>query len=742
MLLTAPSPLTLQGALPPGLWVHWMEGREELGRLFQYELEIFSEAGEVALGALLGAPLTASLATEEGVRHFNGIVTRAARMADRDEFFVFRVVLSPRLWLLTRTRDCRIYQGLTVPEVVKAVLREHAIPFSERLQPDTYRRRDYLTQYRESDFGFVSRLMEEEGIYYHFRHTAERHELVLCDSAASHDPAPGYQRLPVRPRPDAKLVRDHLTGWRPVHQAASARVTLQDHDFRLRAGTDIRVVKAVGAEHQDDELESYDFPGGQVLGQNQDGADAGATRQAGEQRALVQLQEQRSRLERIAAEGNARGVEAGALLEVDVLPAIGKKFLITATVHRLRNIYFRSESATTPQQLCEVSLEAIEATRPFRPERVTSKPVIAGPQTATVVGKEGEEIWTDRYGRVKVQFPWDREGRGDEGSSCWVRVGQIWAGNNWGAIAIPRIGQEVIVQFLEGDPDRPLVTGSVYNVDHMPPYPLPAEATRSGIRTHSSKGGGPDNFNEIRFEDRRGAEELHLQAEKDLTTLVKHDQSTTVGNDQSAAVAANRSVSVGGNESHSVSGTRSLSVSGKDTQSFGNERAISVASADTHTIEGPRTEIYNGGRSREVKSFDTTTVEGGSKTTTVHGAYNVTADAQFQVQQGGNQLLIKDQVVVSSLGNVLVENPACQVSFSGGRLTLSAQTEISLVCGPASITLKSDGTITIDAPQNVTASSGGSGLELVPASATMSAAKATVAGQGITEIVGGIVKIN
>jgi type VI secretion system secreted protein VgrG len=734
-------PITLLGDLPPGLWVHWMNGREEMGRLYEYELEIFSEAVDLGLATLLGKAVTVCLSQQEGVRRWNGIVTRLRRMRDADGVMVFRAVLSPRLWLLTRTRDCRIYQGLTVPEVVKSVFREHAIVFSERLQPG-YRTWDYLTQYRESDFDFVSRIMEQEGIYYYFRHALDRHELVLADSVASHDPSPGYERLPVRPEGTAKVARDHLHDWRPVHRAGSARVALQDHDFRLRRGADLRVARSAGPEHTEDAYEIYDYPGEHVTAENREQGDAGAHREAGEHYALTRLDEARVGLDQVEAEGNARGVQTGALLQIDVPAVAARKYLVTGTEHRLRNIDFRS-GGSDKQELCQVSLTGIDSQRPFRPARLTPRPVIAGPQTAVVVGQAGEEIWTDKHGRVKVQFPWDREGKSDEQSSCWVRVAQVWAGQGWGGIHIPRLGQEVVVQFLEGDPNRPLVTGSLYNADNPPPYPLPAGATQSGIKTRSTKGGSADNFNEIRLEDRKGAEEMHLQAERDMSTLVKHDQSTTVQNDQTVAVQANRSLSVGGNESHAVTGTRSLSVTGDDTQSFSANRQISVTGTDSHAITGARTETYQGGRSRSVTGADSTTVEGGNKETTVHGEYNITADAKYLVQQAGNQLLISTLVMLEGMADVTITNPGSTISMSGGAVNIFAGKEINLTCGSAQISLTSDGTISITGAQKVNASSGNSAVELVPSSATLTSKNSTVVqGKTVTEISGGTVKIN
>jgi type VI secretion system secreted protein VgrG len=730
----ANAPITLTSPLPPGqLHVRSMTGQEELGRLFEYEIELLTKTPRVAAEALLGKPMTVSVAKHLGKRLFNGIVTRITRLGTYEGITVLRVLLAPRLWLLTRTRDCRIFQHMTVPEVVAQVLGDHGIDFVKRLETAPYRKWEYLTQYRESDFAFISRLMEQEGIYYYFKHSAEKHDLVLADSmATSHDPVTGYERMTVHAPSPMPLERDHLTSFRERSAIASAKVTLQDHDFRMRRGSDIRAVRGVSEEHDGDGFEVYDYPGEYTLDENKKDADVRGTREGGERYAQVRLEELRGERERCEGEGNARGLEVGAVFAVDIPEVATKKFLILSTHHEYRNPDPASGGAEG--EVCHVTFAALNLERQFRPNRTTERPIIAGPQTGTVVGKEGEELWTDEYGRVKVQLHWDRLGQWNEDSSVFMRVAQVWAGSNWGAIHIPRIGQEVVVQFLEGDPDRPLVVGSLYNIDNPPPYTLPENATQSGIKTRSTKGGTPQNFNEIRFEDKKGQEELHIQAEKDMTTLVKNDQSTSV--------QANRSVSTGGNESYSVTGTRTLTVTKKDTETFEDAREVSVAQADTHTIDGKRTESYNGGRERTVKSFDNTTVEGANKNTTVHGQYNVTADEHYKVAQGGNQIYVKDKVFVESVGEIKLQNQQCEVDLKDGKLTITAASEITLNCGPTSITLKSDGTISITGPQKVTVAGGSGGVELAPTGATVSGQKATVSGTMMTEITGGIVKVN
>jgi len=344
-------------------------------------------------------------------------------------------------------------------------------------------------------------------------------------------------------------------------------------------------------------------------------------------------------------------------------------------------------------------LTAIDRATPFRMRRL-EKPIVRGPQTARVVGPKDEEIWTDKYGRIKLQFHWDRDTeRKGEHRSCWVRVAHPWAGNRWGAIHLPRVGNEVVVDFLEGDPDRPLVTGSVYNADNMPPYALPENKTQSGIKTRSSKGGTEANFNEIRFEDKKDHEELHIQAERNMSILVKHDQSLTV---------------------------------------HGNRKV---------TVHGASTGTHHGGRNETIQNGDSLTVERSDKTTMVGGEYNIVAVKHYNVSSGESAVCdvdLKEGVatITAAKGIDLVCGDASLSLKKDGLATITAANEINLVCGGASLSLKSDGTVTIQGKKTLNATGAESKLELAAAGATLSGQNAKLSGQTMTDISGGTVKIN
>jgi type VI secretion system secreted protein VgrG len=656
---------------------------EELGRPFEFHLDLLSTKKDLAVrdamwsGMSISVDLPASLNLPTGgTRYFNGYVTSFARGEFRGEYTRYRATLRPWFWLLSRVSDCRIFQNMTVPEIVKKVCSDLGFDdVDASLLHETYRTLEYVVQYRETSFNFISRLMEQEGIYYFFRHTKEGlHILVLAESAASHVAVKGYETVTYLP-PEAlqqgsRGGDEHIARWQVSRQVQALNFTLDDFNFETpRAGLRVNVPANIPAdEDSGDAFELYDYPG--LYG----------TAEEGNKVVKLMMEERRAQVERATGGGNARGLTAGALFKLGnyTVDDQNKEYLILSTTCTLTPNVFES-GTQTPGPEFDCSFVAMDSQRPFRTARKTPKPVVQGPQTAIVVGEDKEEITTDKYGRVRVQFNWDRVGTFNQDSSCWVRVAQVWAGQAWGAMHIPRIGQEVIVEFLEGDPDRPIITGRVYNFDNMPPYKLPDNKTQSGIKSRSTKGGGPSNFNEIRFEDKKGSEEFHIQAEKDYSALVK----------------ANQSITVGGDRTLSVTGKETITITKKEKQVYKDEREMTVAQTDTETITGKHTGTYNGGRELIVEKFDDTTVNSANKNTTVHGQFNITADEHFKVAQGKNQLYIKDQVYVESVGEIQLKNDKGHLDMAAGKFTVTSSDEITLTCGSASISLKKDGTIEI-----------------------------------------------
>jgi len=700
-----------------------MTGFESLGRPFELDVDVLSPTGEVPVSEVLGQPF--SVALSQGLsppRWWNGIVTRFAQVAWTGAAFRFRAKLRPAMWLMTRRSNCKVYQHTTIPDLVLQLFAAHGVVVKRHLGRETYPSWEYLVQYNETDFQFVSRLMELEGIYYYFVHEKGKHTLWLVDALTIPDKIAGPGRIPFATTGDRATdptsQHEMIDSWSAALQVEPGALVAMEYDFedaRNELKSTLAAPKA--AATADDEL--FEYPGRYLPSADRD--DYVRRRLEGHQLDHQQVQ----------GTGSARALAPGFLfsLEDHPSPSQNQEYLLTSVSYQLTATQHTSGGADAGPDY-RASFTGIDGKRRYYPPQATPRPVVQGPQTALVVGPKGEEIWTDEYGRVKVQFHWDRFGKRDEESSLFVRVSQAWAGSGWGAMQVPRIGQEVIVDFLEGNPDRPIITGRVYNNANMPPF----NKTQSGMRSHSTPGGGPSNYNEVRFEDSKGKEELHIQAEKDQSTLVKNNQTITVNGD--------RTVTVSGNETISVSGTRSTTVTKKETETFSDAREMTVGQTNSDTITGKHTGTYNGGREETVLKGDTLTVNGSDKTTTVHGKYDVTADSEFKVTQGANTMLIKDSVDVDSVGEIHLHNAGSSLDLKDGVLTLWSASEIKLECGPSSISIKSDGTIAVNGPQKVTATGGGSGVELHQPGATLSGAKATVSGGSMTEITGGVVKIN
>jgi type VI secretion system secreted protein VgrG len=517
--IKSPLPDDANGVSP--LLLRQLRAKEELSRLFTYEVDMFSAKDDIDPIDLLGKPMTVSvrLAQNAQTRHFNGIVASFSYQGRADGNSRYHAVLRPWIWLLTQNFDCRIFQNMTAPNIFEKVCKEtHGFSdYTLTSLSESYRKREYCVQYRESDFSFVSRLLEEEGIFYYFEHDEQKHTLVLADDNSDFPDVTGEKDVVFRPPGESRVDLEHISVWSVGHEVQTGACVLDDYDF-TKPRVDLAGRSAIQRKHSHAAYEMYDYPG-----LHWEATD-------GETLARIRIEEVQSRHKRYSGVADHRNFTPGRAFKLKDYPREKEdtEYIILATDIKVDSAeveQFRAEA----ENLFEVSFKAIDRSDPFRPERLTPKPFVRGPQTAVVVGKNGEEIWTDKYARVKVQFHWDREGHSDENSSCWVRVSQVWAGKNWGGIQIPRIGQEVIVDFLEGDPDRPLITGRVYNDGQMPPYALPDNQTQSGIISRSSKNGTPENFNELRFEDKADEEKIYIHAEKDFERIVEDNDVLKVG---------------------------------------------------------------------------------------------------------------------------------------------------------------------------------------------------------------------
>ena len=645
---------TLSVTTPLGediLLLRAMSGKEHLSTLFEYELELISKYDSIQHEELLGQPVTVQLELPNyRTRYFNGIVSRFSHIGFDGSLAIYQATLVPWLWFLSRTSDCRIFQDQTVPDIVKDIFREHGYTDFEEFLVEPHQRRNYCVQYRETDFDFISRLLEQEGIYYFFRHRKDRHTLVLTDDYGAHRPIAGYEEIPYYPSDETALrERDHISGWSVAGAVQSGVFVHTDFDYTAPR-KDLLTMVHHPHEHARADLERYDYPGGYTQ------------RDQGDDWARARIEELHVDYETVKGSGNARGLATGSLFTLTKYPRDdqNREYLIVSTEYKLQSDAFGSSgeiggtASTGPVFQCWFT--ALDAQTPYRPPRITPKARVQGPQTAIVVGKSGQEIRTDQYGRVKVQFHWDRYGKSDEHSSCWVRVAQLWAGKNWGAMAVPRIGQEVIVDFLEGDPDRPIITGRVYNGVNKPPYGLPAGAAVSGLTSNSTKGGS--GYNEYVMDDTKGNELIREHGQFDKDSTIEHDLREHVLNDRSRDVTNNETVRIGKD--------RSQTVGNDETTNIGHDRSEQVGSNETISIGANRTETVGANEIINVAQTRTRTV-GVNEAVNVGSAQEVTVGGLQTVTVGSTRAVTVAKSQNVTIGTTLSENVGTDWSETVGK---------------------------------------------------------------------------
>ena len=621
------------------LLFHGMTAYEEMSRPFDYQLELLSSKADINLDEILGKNVTIKLAlAEDQVRHFNGYITRFSVGGTYGRYNRYIAKVRPWLWFLTRTSDCRIFQEMTVPDIIKAVFADFGAADYKFELTSSYRKWTYCVQYRETDFNFVSRLMEQEGIGYYFRHSEGHNTLVLTDSTSKHDPAEACTKLSFisageQVRPDL----EHISSWELSREIQPGVYVHDDHDFE-RPSVELKASKTLPRKYTPSNAEVYDWPGEYV--QIPDG----------QQYAAIRIDELGSQFETAQALTNARGLLVGALLTLEdhPRPDQNREYLVLAARYHLSFENYESiPNAGGTAYQC--SFTAMPSSQQFRPKRETPKPFVQGPQTAVVVGPAGEEIFTDKYGRVKVQFHWDRRGKKDDNSSCWIRVSHPWAGKGWGAVSNPRIGQEVIVDFLEGDPDQPIITGRVYNAEQMPPYDLPANQTQTGIKSRSSKGGGGANFNEIRMEDKMGSEQLFIHAEKNQDIEVENDETHWVGHDRKKTIDHDETTNVKHDRTETVDNNETITVHGQRTETVDKDETITIHMNRTETVDINETISIGADRSIDVGGSETATVAM-QRTHTVGINETITVGAAQEITIGGLQAVTIGAVQTISVG--------------------------------------------------------------------------------------------
>ncbi len=635
------------------LLLNSFSGQEGISRPFRFVLDLVADVqnnkpAQVVPHSLVGKPMTIRIELEDGEKFINGLCERFSTGSTDDEFTHYSATIVPWFSFLSLASNCRIFQAKSVPDVIEAVVSAHG--FSEYFQNSltkTYTTWDYCVQYRETDFSFLSRLMEAEGIYYYFQHVDGKHTMVLGDAPSCYTALPNQPDFNYSPATGIQDLEDTIRLWSSEEQIHPGKWTMRD--FHHEMPTNNFEISETSATVCDEGkgFEVYDYPGEFAKKFNDPQSRLGDIRSEGEKLTTYRMEEEETTRVEISGVSNCRAFSSGYKINVSGGAAAGT-YLITELVHRgvQQPSYRTGEDLTVPY---DNKFKLIDASTTFKQLEQTPKPVIHGLQTALVVDESSsgnsEEIWPDKYGRVRVRFNWDRDAK----YACWLRVVQPWAGKQWGQLWLPRTGDEVAVSFLEGDPDCPIVVGSIYNSDNLPIFTLPDNKTQSGILTHSSKGGGASNFNMLRFEDKDGSEEIYVQAEKDWNSLIKHDETRTIKN--------NRTSTIHVNESRTVE-------TGDDT--------IDVQQGKrTITVMGNVTETVKQG------NISTTANQGNIATEASMGNISVTADM-------GN---ISN---TASLGNISVE-------ASVGKITISGLTGVTLTCGASSIEM-TPASISISAP--------------------------------------------
>lgn len=567
-------------------------GVESVSSLFELRIEL--AGGEVDLAALVDKPALLTIGSIDTPRQLHGLICGAEFLGELRQHHLYEVTLVPRVWRLTQRQDSRIFQRKTTQTIIGEVLEKAGIP-RDWFRFDlfaSYAPRDYCVQYRETDWDFVSRLLEEDGIYYYFEHQAERHVLVMSDKPGAPTIAGSPEVWWAAPHGFVRD-REHITRFRAAEGIRTGKVSLRDHNLhRPDQPMDAGESAALASD-----IEVYDFPA-----EYQENASRGSDQGPG----LAKI-----RLEAIQHD-RRRGIG-----ESDC-PRLVPGYMFTQAGHqsgeldgeyKLLRVEHKGEQSQALEQDADAAFSysnafvCIEAKTPYRPPRVTPRPTVRGIQTATVVGPPNEEIYVDEHARVKVQFHWDRSDGFNEDSSCWVRVSQLWAGNSWGAMFIPRIGHEVLVDFIEGDPDRPIIVGRIYHGLNLPPYPLPEQKTKSTIKSDTYQGAG---YNELRFEDQKGVEQIFIHAQRNMDIRVLHDRMESVLHNRHLTVGSNDGGSKIGDFHENIWRDHHLRIDRNRNEHVGGDLRVRVGGIDgvghvDTILEGNRRELVMQNQSLEVK---------------------------------------------------------------------------------------------------------------------------------------------
>lgn len=701
-------------------------GSEAVSQPFHFDLDLLSENDSIKFQDIVGKNVTLRIHDIDGAeRHWNGFISRFAQGGQDRRFTSYRAQMVPWLWFLTRTADCRIFQNKAIPDILQKVFADLGFKDFELRLYGTFAPRDYCVQYRETDFNFVSRLMEEEGIYYYFKHQEGKHTLIVANDPAAHEACPGQETVRYDSRGSASggiAYEDVVTEWQQYEEFRPGAWAQTDYNFETPS-TNLAVT--VNGRNP---YEIYEYPGEHGV------------RAEGDRLARIRLQEQTAACVVTQGASGCRHFTSGfkVTLSDHYRSDANQPYLLTSVRHIATQEDY-DVGDTGQESTYKNSFECIPFATPFRPPRVTPQPFVQGCQTAVVVGPGGEEIYTDKYGRVKVQFHWDREGKKNENSSCWVRVSHPWAGQGWGAVSIPRIGQEVIVDFLEGNPDQPIIVGRVYNAEQMPPFGMPGGAVVSGIKSNSTKGGG--GYNEISLNDTKGTELINVHAQydqqkkiahdervdvgndrtehvghdetitidHDRTEEVKHDEAITIGNDKTELVKRDRKLTVDRDKYEKVHRNKDVHVVSNHTEKVDGSMYVTVGSSLTEMVAvnyaetvGAAMELTVGGAMAMTVGAVMAMTVGGAKTESVGAVRSTNVGGNNALNVGGNtnERIAKDKVVrvtkdyKENVGGQKKSIITKEYTLKAKKIQLVADDEIVIKTGSAELVLKKNGDIT------------------------------------------------
>ena len=665
-------------------------GYESLSRPFRFSANVLSQDANINGDAIVGQSVTITYFSEnrdESERYFHGIVSRIEYNEQVEapvKMTSYSLEVVPQFWLLKHNRDCQIFQDMTAPEIIRTVFKEAAFNGFRLQLSESYEKREYCVQYNESDFDFVSRLMEEEGIYYYFEHSQGQHMMVLADSPA------GYYALDeedVRYAPVGRSHEKQLTSWSHAYEFRPGRVAQCDYNFKKPSNNLVTDDDLVVAYQGSASLEVFEYPG-RYLEESH-----------GDRLTRIRKEELQAEYDHVTGSGAYLSFAPGGKFQISDHSRTeeqGKLYtIIEVTTRFCSNIGF---DGVKQEDFCN-EFKCIPAETPFRPKRQTPKPFVEGPQTAIVV-TDGQEIVVDEHARVKVQFHWDRYGQKDIASSCWIRVSQVHAGKGWGMVDIPRKDEEVIVSFLDGDPDRPIITGRVYNGDNQVPFGLKGAGDNKDNKTrrgNTTKSYGSDGFNEMTMDDTAGKEEIRIHGQNNMDTTVQNDQTLSVNNDRTKTIANDETNSIGNN--------RSTEVAVNHTEDVGSDQSISVGASQTITV---------GMMKNEAVGMMSNEVVGIAKTLNVGAAYSIVAGTMSTIVGYTSSEKVNFSKTVTVGTNYSLDVGTDHAVKVGGSYALNVKDAVAveagdaveIKCGASKLRLESSGKVTIEGTEFLFAASG------------------------------------